>query len=91
MITVTHKCDRCGATGSKDELPLTYVSIYTGTSGNQHHQTEANPHAVQWCRTCIVATGLRNPYHDEATVPPPEEPPTLEELIREIVRAEIEE
>ena len=100
MQTTTYKCDRCGAEDATNALALQEVTIglrrtgYSMVTGGAYtytddHGRDSRPR-VEWCRKCLVETGIlpRHPSVDAALpVPPP--PPSLEDMVREIVREEL--
>jgi len=87
MITTIYTCDKCGhAQDTKEQMWQVQVSI--GSIGERPSQNRA--HAADWCRKCAEAAHLLpDVRHKEAKeeLPPP---PTLEDLVRQIVREEME-
>ncbi len=84
--TTIWKCDRCNKTRNSDEHsnPLLGVKIVTGSNRNAPDFMKAD-----WCEACRIETGIfRTPkvVQDNPDLP---EPLGLEEMIREIVREEI--
>ena len=84
MRKTTLFCDRCHF--EVEEI----FSIHLGV--NERTYTWTIPTA-EWCRECLVSTGVARWKSDNATPPNPEPTPTerLEEVIRTIVREEVED
>ena len=86
----TYTCDRCSEkrTGHEARNFLEDVAVFIG----RRYTSAPHPdRMVQWCRPCLIQMGLRNPAEhlkEDALVPDPA--PTLEEILREIVREEIQ-
>lgn len=96
MITTTYTCDRCEheqhtdgrqRPGPRAERVRQLYRISIGVNEVAEAQPFENPEAL-WCRNCVVETGLR-PWMSDVTEPP-KEPIKLEDLIRELVRDEVE-
>lgn len=87
--TVIFKCDRCGATAQDDKHFLRHVAV--GVNWGYGFQAADRKLEAEWCRECLIKTGLHSPQNeaDEKIAPPV--PPTLEDLVRDIVREEIEQ
>ena len=87
--TVIFKCDRCGATAEDDKNFLKRVAV--GVNWGYGFQAADRKLEAEWCRECLIKAGLHSPQNeaDEKIAPPV--PPTLEDLIRDIVREEIEQ
>lgn len=92
---VTYSCDRCGhsqegTNGMYNLQPgqrqIWAVAIRLGTNGI--HDLMAD-----WCRPCCIEMGILKPAASGADAPTvaPETKPTLEDVVREIVRQEIAE
>ncbi len=85
------KCDKCGKEGKKDELILHEVMVcvddkYYYSSGRHPALREWK---VDWCDDCCKSMNILNvPFCKENR--PPETPPapTIEDMVREIVRQE---
>lgn len=84
----TYKCDRCKKSSETNkDLDLERVRVVWGDySGAGSYKQE---HSAEWCKPCRIETGIENPNHDKA-VAPIIPPPTLDDLIREICREEID-
>lgn len=102
MITTTYECDRCGhqqdswepkyrpGGGGLDDGQRQMLEVGVYATFNHLPQAIASDltrHKVHWCRQCVDAVGL-DPVQKKKGAPPPEL--TLEDQIREIVRAEVE-
>ena len=79
-------CDRCGTKWNSEEHtnPLSSLSIQSGWGGAVRDEWRA-----QWCEECRILTGVFRPK-PKPEDPPLPEPLTLEGMIREIVREEID-
>lgn len=83
MQTVTYTCDRCKASDQTNNIDLIPIKIILFS-----FNTEVK--SGDWCRKCLIKTGLLagnnlQLYPDIKVIEPP---PTLEDIIREIVRKE---
>lgn len=89
MITTTYTCDRCGQTQEKSrEGPIQFWTItVTFSSG----YGESTAHDVLWCRPCAELFCILRPKLSASGQPVPQPTqPTLDDLIRAIVREEIQ-
>ena len=95
MITTTYKCDNCGhEQKTREQMWDIGVSLrpnggYPGllSSGPPSPYEKPKPEEL-WCRECVEKLGLlpaNGGAPKEDTEP---EPPTLEDMIRQIVRGE---
>lgn len=91
MRTVTVKCDLCGEEPPKridTGLPQTWIVSITCKPDDYHrsqyHLIQREQQA-EWCSKCVERMGVRRPLV-RADEPPVK--PTLESIIREIVREE---
>jgi hypothetical protein len=85
----TYTCDKCGATSTDAAvIRLERVCIVFG----QHHTTtQHEEHSADWCLRCRIYMGITHAGYDtQNKIDPRPEPPTLEELVREIIKEEIE-
>ena len=89
MRTTTFKCDRCGDSwdlpgprrGNKVHQHWTiHMKVSADSNDYGHWLTKA-----EWCRACLAHFGIVPRLEDS---PAPEPVPTLEDLIRAIVREE---
>lgn len=81
-VTVTYTCDKCGMQQPTSNQFWT-VGIKAQCSGHTSDQYISNKFKMEICRPCLEYLGI---HPTEKTVNDPEyQPPTLEELIREIV------
>ena len=87
--TTTYTCDRCGAINTDEAvIRLERVSI---VFGRYHTTTQHEEHSADWCLTCRIKTGITHTGFDtEIRHIPDSPPPTLEDLVREIIREEID-
>ena len=89
-IKTEYKCDHCGHTqDTSDQMWSIAIALWHGCSSTFYSQP-STPRGIQhWCRKCVEVFGLLPPK-----VAKPEEvigDPTLEDIIRELIRSEIAE
>ena len=93
------KCDRCGKEQETDEQ-MWEVSVdvrYIGQSKRSNY--ERPKHRREWCSDCVDSIDLLKAQASDWEKklaadngnPPPPEPPSIEDFLREIVRDEIED
>ena len=87
MRTVTLKCDRCGATAENDKNFLKQVAV--GVNWGYGFQAADRKLEAEWCRECLIKAGLHSPQNEADEKIAPLVPPTLEDLVRDIVRDEM--
>ena len=88
MKTTTYKCDRCGAESvGGDTIKL--LSIYLG-EGQYMSDAVRRGGQKEWCLKCRIETGIHKPEMALPEIKPVDPVPTLEEMIREVVREEIQ-
>jgi len=86
MRTTTFKCDRCGAESTGDDtIGLEKVVVGSGRFYDYSQRGES-----EWCKKCRIETGVEKPDKNTPEIAPIDPLPTLEEMIREIVREEIQ-
>ncbi|HEY1900741.1 MAG TPA: hypothetical protein VGG49_13215 [Steroidobacteraceae bacterium] len=86
-VTITYVCDKCGEV-EMDSDQFWKVGVTIQNYRNHHHGS-SQKHEQQWCRKCVEAAHLLPPQqHKQQHIELPE-PPTLEDLVREIAREEI--
>lgn len=84
MIVTTYTCDRCAHTQEKPE------QMWQIALSRKHMFSSADmSHEQLWCRACMEVFRLL-PAHVVAKADLPAVVPTLEDLIRDIVRTELE-
>jgi len=75
-ITIIYKCDKCGnEQTTKDQF--WHVEIVTS-----HYSSKCIQKEIDVCRPCLESFGINVPEEKEEALPPP---PTVEDLIREII------
>lgn len=79
MITTIYKCDKCGNEQDTDEQFWT-VGITARTKW--HQDMDATERSIQVCRPCLESFGIHVSQKKDKPLPAP---PTVEELIREII------
>ena len=89
--TILWKCDRCQKewNSNEDKNPLRGVSVAIHRQDSGARGCPEDKWKAQWCKECLTATGLWRTY-EEASNPDLPEPLSLEEMIREICREEID-
>lgn len=88
-IVTTYMCDRC-ANESTEPLGFAHVEIRLRRINGNFSDPTPHP-VVQWCRPCLVALGLSRPNtirDEDVTIEDP--PPTLEDIVRGIVKQALE-
>jgi hypothetical protein len=93
MATITvNTCDRCGIDDHGQEVQFWSVG-YGLTHGFSSHIT-ANSANRTWCRRCCIETGIlvvkEESRAKELKTETPPAPLTFEEMLREIIREEID-
>jgi hypothetical protein len=85
--TTTWMCDRCKES-SNDRKALALETI--GIRWNQYQSaSQSLIHQAEWCVKCRVEMGVVGPSHDP-NAQPIAPPPTLEDVIRELIKEEID-
>ena len=84
MRSTTYKCDRCGGE-SQDPNFLQAISVNIIWRGNQYESRVAS---ADWCQGCVSEMKIAKiPYPKPKDYVPVV--PSLEDLVREIVRQEL--
>lgn len=83
--TTFYICDRCGKSQENNSKDMHHVSIMIRSIPPPHYGTvHDGSHKKLWCRECLARTGIVD--WEEPGVTPPTTPPTLEDMIIEIVQ-----
>ncbi len=83
-VTKLYVCDRCDKTQENDEKDMHYVGISVKEIYPCYASSSVDGlHKQLWCSKCLVEVGIVNWKTPDAT--PPSPPPTLEDMIYEIV------
>lgn len=88
MKITTYTCDRCGESDQDNKIGLEKVGVFVG---KYQHYGKNCEYIQEWCQKCLLRTGLQTERNSGPTsitdkiLPPP----TLEDLVREIVREEV--
>ena len=77
MITTVYKCDKCGNEQDAREQLYTIVVTAGTVWGQSYHKS------IDVCRSCLESFGIYVTKKKEDEPRP--QPPTIEELIREII------
>lgn len=83
--TTIYKCDRCGKEHTNQFTSPISLVVNRGYGDEDMHKAD-------WCRPCLEEVGIvprPKPKKDEPTIQSSQ--PSLEEMIREIVRTEIQQ
>lgn len=85
---VIQTCDRCKRSGTTAEIALRGIFLRVGTNLHDYGGAQqCHNFSSEWCDNCVRQFGIWPP--SEKSPPPIDPPPTLEDLIRQIVREEI--
>lgn len=91
MITVIYTCDRCGsAYPTDDKMWNVGIAVENRSSPGYYNRdwlTNKFQHQQLWCEICINQVRLKAPQPRSTTEPTP---PTFEDILRAIVREEVE-
>lgn len=92
-VTVTYSCDRCEHSQTNPEQPRMMRSVIFGFANSLHDTTLSQythtKHQKMWCDSCLKEVGLiEKPKKEQTAV---YVAPTFEEMLREIMREEIQE
>lgn len=96
-IVITHICDRCGHTQPKqpdntfpDRRDMHQISVIV-SDGPEYGGPAFTKisHTALWCGKCLLEKRITRPYRRQGDPEPPP-PPSIEEMLREIVREEID-
>ena len=87
MITTTITCDKCGKDITDRNLQKWHVRVQYTCDKSCVYGTSSITGELQWCRSCFERTGLVPAIETKVTK---EERMSLEDLIREIVREEVQ-
>jgi len=80
MITTIYKCDKCGnEQTSKEQFWL--VEIVVSAHKLLRQVSKYTEREIDVCRPCLESFGINVPDEKAKTLPPP----TVEDLIREII------
>ncbi len=77
-------CDHCEKTQENEPKGMHFISIRVQESSPRYSSSFSKEmHKQLWCRKCLVEVGIVDWKQPDATPPPT--PPTLEDMIIEIV------
>jgi len=83
---VTFTCDRCKKVlASEDALWEVALTCESRNGYRSHYFTPTKQQKAEWCRPCVDEMGV---FVGLIRAETPEQPPTIENIIREIVREE---
>ena len=85
MKQITYTCDRCKASDQCNKIDLIPVKIVLFSHDSTVKQAE-------WCRKCLASydlVGIREDITNPVVKIVP--PPTLEDIVKEIIREELEQ
>lgn len=84
MKVITYTCDRCKSSDTVNKIDLIPIKILLSDHNSAVKQAD-------WCRRCLASYGLAKASEDiKNPIVKIEPPPTIEDIIREIVREEIQ-
>lgn len=89
MRTTIYKCDKCGNEDTTNELKIDTVGVFVGQYQISYSRANTSINLQkEWCLRCRIEAGLT-----VQKAPPIIEvkPITLEEMLREIIREEIQQ
>ncbi len=83
-----YTCDRCGKEKQDDPQFLRRLSVERPDAWRLSEPKGFIdvPVAVQWCQECYFALGLIKPFSGHPEIPNNPPSPTMEELLREMLR-----
>ena len=74
-------CKKSSKQNAKDGMQLWAIKIMCGSN---------TPYQVDWCRECCIKASIFPAYNSEdKKIVPAQPPPTLEDLVRQIVQEEL--
>lgn len=79
MQTITYTCDRCKAADTTNAIDIIPINITL-------FQFKSVVKSAEWCRRCLNEVGLNSSMPKIPTIEPPL---SVEDIIREIVKEEI--
>lgn len=85
-VTTIYKCDKCG-NEEKSSGDFWNVGISANPINYSHGSNIIQRLQIQICRQCLESFGIK--VHKKPNVAPGPTPPTIEELITEIVAIEV--
>lgn len=84
--TITYRCDKCAhEQHDHDQFWALSVSIHPWASSGE---TSTSIKKMDLCRRCVEDLGMLPPAYDRKPPAPPA-PPSIEDIVRDIVREEI--
>jgi hypothetical protein len=92
-----HKCDRCGVEIEMPSTPLIRIEVtrgdrvryYSGGCSTEAVMTtDGRSLYAEWCIECLRKVGIDG-GHPKAVEVAPSTPPTIEDIIRELVAVEV--
>lgn len=90
MVKTVFICDKCNkyfeqnTNGSWPEQPCV-VALYVSFGSLHVSQSFTPPDTQQWCRTCVMSVGLREPRNDEDRKVAPTQPLSFEDRVVELI------
>ena len=88
-VKVIHKCDRCSEEWVIDVPENKEKQIWTVaigiSNGPQATFSSYDLKTVQWCRKCVIETGLLSIKPADKTVPDPISTPSFEDKVIELL------
>lgn len=91
MKEYTSTCDRCKNTETVEVSTTPKLKLHEVGVGWQQHTCYSNYTFIglkqEWCQDCCIAVGLCAPENPNSIIHPP---PTIEDMLREIIREEVQ-
>ena len=87
-LETKYNCDKCGHTQTTPRQ-MWHICIGHGPIEGNYDPAYYKTHQQMWCRSCMEGTGILKGDASPETKTPPELPPTLEDILRQIMREEI--
>lgn len=88
-INMQYVCDRCEATqDTAEQMWDVAISCEAINAYRSQYHSPNKYQKVMWCRKCVDAMGILTPLIRAIT---PEQPVTIDDMIREIVQQSIQE
>ena len=90
MIEIIRTCDKCNEVVPAKEQLWNIGIVKACHPSTLHNRYADDLLRAQWCRPCMVKAGLLGTNDEIKALEQPPTAPTLEDIIREIVREEME-
>lgn len=88
MIVTTYTCDKCGKTQTEPKQMWELGIVAREQTAHFGRWVGTPKESALWCRSCVVKLGLLPSTENDPPKPTPT--PTFEDMLREIIREEME-